>query len=362
MPSMSEWRQPYLLSNLVLVTESLTLIAGNSSVPFALHLVEPVDAGRGLLGDALDAVGDLRPALGVLGERPLERGEHDAPLLGVRRRWARGRRRRPRTRCPCGPASWRRRRRRGSCSGRCGRSRPPARRGSARCTTSTPPGSRPSRRRPGRPGGPPACRSGRRRRRRPPRPGWRRCCRSPAHLGAERDEGLDEDGGLHGHVQRAGDAGAGQRLGVAVLLAQRHEAGHLVLGQADLVAAGLGERQVGDLEVSRLCCSFRGRHFDLSKETPTAPWSAREERRRVDTGQRSTLTIMVDPDPARPLWAGGITCAGTSSTLAAGSALGEAGVAPFDAFVLMKPFGGNPDAPARAPPGGSARIESGRRR
>ena len=33
MPSMSEWRQPYLLSNLLLVTESLTLIAGNSSEP-----------------------------------------------------------------------------------------------------------------------------------------------------------------------------------------------------------------------------------------------------------------------------------------------------------------------------------------
>src|SRR5919106_1034599 len=33
MPSTSECRQPYLLSNLLLVTESLTLIAGNSSVP-----------------------------------------------------------------------------------------------------------------------------------------------------------------------------------------------------------------------------------------------------------------------------------------------------------------------------------------
>src|SRR5215475_8923220 len=33
MPSMSEWRQPYLLSNFDLVTESLTLIAGNSSAP-----------------------------------------------------------------------------------------------------------------------------------------------------------------------------------------------------------------------------------------------------------------------------------------------------------------------------------------
>src|SRR5215472_913509 len=33
MPSISECRQPYLLSNLDLVTESLTLIAGNCSVP-----------------------------------------------------------------------------------------------------------------------------------------------------------------------------------------------------------------------------------------------------------------------------------------------------------------------------------------
>src|SRR3954453_16731791 len=33
MPSISEWRQPYLLSNFDLVTESLTLIAGNSSTP-----------------------------------------------------------------------------------------------------------------------------------------------------------------------------------------------------------------------------------------------------------------------------------------------------------------------------------------
>ena len=33
MPSISEWRMPYLLSNLLLVTESLTLIAGNSRLP-----------------------------------------------------------------------------------------------------------------------------------------------------------------------------------------------------------------------------------------------------------------------------------------------------------------------------------------
>src|SRR5665811_2416119 len=32
-PSINEWRQPYLLSNLLLVTESLTLIAGNNNEP-----------------------------------------------------------------------------------------------------------------------------------------------------------------------------------------------------------------------------------------------------------------------------------------------------------------------------------------
>ena len=52
-----------------------------------------------------------------------------------------------------------------------------------------------------------------------------------------------------GHVQRPGDAGAGERLGGAVPLAQRHEAGHLVLGELDLLAPEVGEREVGDLEV-----------------------------------------------------------------------------------------------------------------
>ena len=35
----------------------------------------------------------------------------------------------------------------------------------------------------------------------------------------------------------------------AELLAQGHQAGHLVLGEADLVTAGLGEAQVGNLVV-----------------------------------------------------------------------------------------------------------------
>ena len=78
----------------------------------------------------------------------------------------------------------------------------------------------------------------------------------PAHVGAERGEGLDQHGGLHGHVQRAGDAGALERLLRAELLAQRHQAGHLVLGEADLVAAELGQREVGDLVVGRCRCGL----------------------------------------------------------------------------------------------------------
>lgn len=46
-------------------------------------------------------------------------------------------------------------------------------------------------------------------------------------------------------MQAAGNAGALQHLGRAVLLAARHQAGHLVLGQDDLLAAPLGQRDVG---------------------------------------------------------------------------------------------------------------------
>jgi hypothetical protein len=57
-------------------------------------------------------------------------------------------------------------------------------------------------------------------------------------------------------VEAAGDAGPGERLGVAELLTQGHEPGHLILGEAELVATRLGEREVGDLEGQ---CGCRGR-------------------------------------------------------------------------------------------------------
>ena len=74
-------------------------------------------------------------------------------------------------------------------------------------------------------------------------------------------ERLDQHRGLDGHVQRARDAGAGQRLRRPELLAQGAQAGHLVLGEVDLAAPERGEREVGDAEVAaRLGSGFSGRH------------------------------------------------------------------------------------------------------
>ena len=71
----------------------------------------------------------------------------------------------------------------------------------------------------------------------------------PAHRRAEGDQRLDQDRGLDGHVQRAGDARAAQRLRLAELAPGRHQAGHLVLGELDLLAAERGQAEVGDLEI-----------------------------------------------------------------------------------------------------------------
>src|SRR5664280_1419284 len=68
-------------------------------------------------------------------------------------------------------------------------------------------------------------------------------------LGAEVGEGLDQHRGLDGHVQRPGDTCAPEGLVGRVLGAHGHQTGHLVLGQVDLLAAVLGQRDVGDLEV-----------------------------------------------------------------------------------------------------------------
>jgi len=74
--------------------------------------------------------------------------------------------------------------------------------------------------------------------------------RGPAHLRAEGGQRLDQHGGLDGHVQRTGDARALERLAGGVFLADRHQAGHLGFGDADFLAAPVGEAHVSDDIVS----------------------------------------------------------------------------------------------------------------
>jgi len=63
----------------------------------------------------------------------------------------------------------------------------------------------------------------------------------PADGCPERVQRLDQHGGLDGHVQAAGDAGAPQRLGYPEFFANCHEAGHFVLGHADFLAPPFGQ-------------------------------------------------------------------------------------------------------------------------
>ena len=89
--------------------------------------------------------------------------------------------------------------------------------------------------------------------------------------GAQVDQRLDQHRGLDGHVQRAGDAHALQRLAGRVLLADGHQAGHFVLGDGDFLAAPLGQAHVGDFVVgsdgSERCgahlVSFRNLYLEI---------------------------------------------------------------------------------------------------
>ncbi len=81
----------------------------------------------------------------------------------------------------------------------------------------------------------------------------------PAHVGAQGLQGLDQHRRLDGQVQGAGDAGALQGLVLAELGAHGHQAGHLGLGDVELLAAPVGERDVFDDEVGhfRSCRNCR---------------------------------------------------------------------------------------------------------
>src|SRR5215471_10095334 len=230
MPSMSECRQPYLLSNLDLVTESLTLIAGNASVP---------SVARSYSRCTPVVVSSVTPTM------PL-------PIL-VNRSWSAATLARSRSRMTESST--------GSSSVAIGTA--PACSYSAPWWTSSvasPPSSS-SILGPSSPGehrhatrvlrGPVRAHGDRRGR---VILGGEDVAACPPDLRAERGERLDQDRGLHRHVQRTSDAGATQRLRARVLGADRHQPGHLVLGEGDLLAPELREREIGDLERKR----FRG--------------------------------------------------------------------------------------------------------
>jgi hypothetical protein len=85
----------------------------------------------------------------------------------------------------------------------------------------------------------------------------------PAHLGAQSDQRLNQHGRLNGHVQRSGDAHPCQRLRCRVLVADRHQSRHLLLGDGDFLAAPVSQREVGYF-VFRIHGFNCGRHFDSS--------------------------------------------------------------------------------------------------
>ena len=71
--------------------------------------------------------------------------------------------------------------------------------------------------------------------------------RHPAHIRAELRQGLDQDSGLHGHVQGPHDLRAGEGLLSLVLRAKRLQPGHLVFGETNLIPPVFGQLEILDL-------------------------------------------------------------------------------------------------------------------
>ena len=224
-------------------------MAGNSSVPALRHLVQAVHAGGGLLGHADDALGDRassawRPRRASAGA---VRGRRANSSVSARRGSGTDAGRSNSTPlCTSSVAS--------PPSSRIMFGAGPARASAApaRCTTSTPRASRPSRRRPARRPARRRCRRARRRWPRPRGPGWRRCCSDAQRTCAPRATSVSMSTAVctvmcSEPVIRAPASGLLSPYSARM----RHEARHLVLGEPDLLASELGQREVGDLEVER---------------------------------------------------------------------------------------------------------------
>ena len=110
--------------------------------------------------------------------------------------------------------------------------------------------------------------------------------RGPAHLRPERLQRLDQHRRLDGHVERPRDARPAQRLDRRVLLADRHQAGHLGLGDGDLLAPPIGERKVCDPVIGEILRLGYGAHHALLSVSK----KVRERRCRIDTPSLASLT------------------------------------------------------------------------
>ncbi len=211
------------------------------------HLVQPVHPGGGLLGDAVDAGTDLGPAVGVLGQRRLERGQDDLPLVGV-------------VLVGLGHLT----------SGLVLGAVVHVQGGVAAVVEdhvgATGLGAGPTQRLLGAPpvllerlalpcehrhtvGGVGGAVGADGDRGGGVVLGGEDVAAGPAHLGAQGGQRLDQHCGLDRHVQRAGDLRALQRRLVGEQGADGHQAGHLVFGQLDLLAAKSGQREIGNLVV-----------------------------------------------------------------------------------------------------------------
>ena len=69
---------------------------------------------------------------------------------------------------------------------------------------------------------------------------------APCDLCAQLRQRFDENSGLNSHVQAAGHAGTSQWLRGSILLAQRHQARHLIFGQHDFLAAPISKPEIGN--------------------------------------------------------------------------------------------------------------------
>uniref|UniRef100_A0A0N4ZL50 NAD-specific glutamate dehydrogenase n=1 Tax=Parastrongyloides trichosuri TaxID=131310 RepID=A0A0N4ZL50_PARTI len=140
--------------------------------------------------------------------------------------------------------------------------------------------------------------------------------RGPAHFGAQGFQRLDQHRRLDGHVQGAGDAGALQRLGRAVFVAQRHQARHLGFGDGDFLVAEVGQGDVADDVVGHAEMSFghcRGRtepashaghgsgHLHLPRRPAgrARPRPGRTRRRRSATGRSGACAWRRPAQPGR---------------------------------------------------------------